>query len=149
MFIQTRHWAHAAAMVTAMVVGCAMPELDDELDDDDDIVGAEAICEADLDDTACDLCLKTACCDSYTACRTDPDCNCVYGCANAGDSREECEERCHVDTSEFTQAVDLLAGGADACDMQCDEPCGVFRLAGSPEPEGPEGPGDVDATDPL
>src|SRR5690606_37969292 len=80
-------------------------------------------------DPVCDLCLKTACCQTYTTCVNEPDCNCVLNCATSGAAREDCEARCHIDARRVSEVVTLLEGSSEACDVQCGDRCRVFELA--------------------
>lgn len=108
---------YAGLMIAAAVIGCAAS------DDDDDAV---EVCAVDADDTDCDVCIKTGCCDAYSSCQNDPDCYCVLNCANENQPREVCASRCNVTTTEITDVLTVLGGTDQTCTVQCDDECAVY-----------------------
>lgn len=123
MFIQSQRWAFAGLMAAAVAVGCGLSNVDD----DDDVVGA--VCEADADDSDCDVCIKTGCCDSYAACQDQPNCMCVLNCANDEQTAEVCAGRCNVTADEIANVLTVLNGENQTCTVQCEDECTVYDFA--------------------
>lgn len=118
MFVQFRRGTLAGLMFAGFVLGCAQPA-------DDDGGGQDVICEIETDDSQCDICIKTGCCQQYTTCYNDPSCMCVLNCSITGEGPDVCSERCGLADPDFNAVIANLDGGEQLCQVECQDPCSV------------------------
>ena len=74
------------------------------------------ICEPDLQDVPCAVCVKDACCAEVEACEFDVPCTCAYDCILDGNNPLTCQSDCAANTP-VSQA--LLLCGQSNCLGQC------------------------------
>lgn len=114
-------WMYAIGVTAigalVVIVGCAGTD-----DDDADA----AICEEDVDDSDCEVCIKTGCCESYAACQDDADCACILACSTAGQTEAQCATSCKLTEPEMSAALTLLSGENQSCSVQCEDECVVY-----------------------
>ena len=121
MVLSIKQWIFAVGVtavgVTAAVVGGCSGS-------DDDDTGP--ICEEDADDSDCEVCIKTGCCDAYTACQNNTDCTCILQCSTENQIEAQCAARCNVTDTEVSDALALLSGQDQTCSVQCEDDCVVY-----------------------
>jgi hypothetical protein len=117
MFVQFRRGPLAGVLLAGFVLGCARPATVD----DDGAPGV--ICEVETDDSECDVCVKTSCCQQYIACYDDPSCMCVLNCATVGEGHEVCADRCGLAEMDYNSALATLNGGEKTCQLECQDAC--------------------------
>lgn len=120
MVMRIEAWLFAIGVATAVVVAC-------NGSDDDDAAG-QPICEEAVDDSDCEVCIKTGCCDQYAACMNDANCACVLACASENQTEAQCAARCKVADAEIDDVVTLVSGQGQTCSVQCEDRCTVYAF---------------------
>jgi hypothetical protein len=81
-------------------------------------------CDPDPADDACNMCVKTNCCDEITACVNDPECQCFQECAGSMRGGFEvimiCGDQCGVeDPNNHPTIGPMLSCTTGSCLVQC------------------------------
>jgi hypothetical protein len=82
--------------------------------------GTPHACIVVADDTPCEVCRKTSCCDPLDACLSDTACTCTWECVGEGlHTQDECAMGCGDDGVQLDQLHDCAA---DLCAESCASP---------------------------
>jgi hypothetical protein len=98
--------------------------------------GTTTTCGAPSGD-ACQACASQYCCDSWSACQGDANCQCLIACEAAGNDLAACEQDPGADPSVPSCGPrDFPAGQLDGCLLtSCAVACGATMPAPPPDPE--------------
>lgn len=80
-----------------------------------DPTGSSDVCAAEPTDIPCFACGKERCCEAYTACRADVQCECAVDCIEAGGMATPCNETC----GQSEASTILLVCAYLNCEAEC------------------------------
>ena len=80
-------------------------------------------CEIGPEDSECDSCVKSMCCDQLTACDADPECVCFQECAGSMEPSINvptvCAKQCMIDQPFAHPTVGQVLSCSNGCLLQC------------------------------